>query len=279
MVRVFFENRHRVAHRLCRECACLDEFLRHRDFGHRIFGQGNANRICKAIEQECADTRGRLESSVGTRARFRDAHVERVRLEAFLLDTCGEHAVGGNRHARVTALETQNDLIKMFGFAHGQVFHGAFHHAFHRVAVAVNHAGGERTVVHADADGASQALGLLDERREGLCDLLPALVERLVRLLVKRQNARIHEVARIDADLLDPLERLERGLRLEVDVGGNRHGAACSTHALHHLFEASGIRKGRGGNANQATAHLGKRQSLGHRLLDVLGLSCGHGLN
>ncbi len=167
----------------------------------------------------------------------------------------------------------------MLGFAHGQVFHGAFHHAFHRIAVAVNHAGRERAVVNTDADGASQALGLLHKRSESLGNLFLALVKRLVRLLVERQNARIHEVTRIDADLLDPLERLERGLRLEVDVGGNRHRATGGTHLLHHFFKSGCICKCRSGNANQSTAHLGERKRLGHRLLDVFRLGGGHGLN
>ena len=167
----------------------------------------------------------------------------------------------------------------MFRLAHGQVFHGAFHHALDRVAIAVDHAGRERAVVHADADGASQALGLLHERRKGFGNLLLALVERLVRLVLEREDARVHKVTRIDADLLDPLERLERGLRLEVDVGGYRHGAARCADLLHDLFEALRIGKSRSGNANQATPHLGERQSLGHRLLDVLGLGGGHGLN
>ena len=167
----------------------------------------------------------------------------------------------------------------MLGFAHGQVFHGAFHHAFHRVAVAVNHAGRERAVVHANTDGASQALGLLDKRRESFGDLLLAFVEHLVRLVLEREDARVDKVTWIDADLLDPLECLERGLRLEVDVGGDRHLAARGADLLHHFFEALGIGKSRSGNANQATTHLGERQCLGHRLLDVLGLGSGHGLN
>ena len=134
-------------------------------------------------------------------------------------------------------------------------------------------------MVHTDADGPAQALGFLHEGCKGFCHLLLALVKQLVRLLVQRQNARIHEITRIDADLLNPLERLERGLWLEVDVSGNRHLATCGADLLHHFFEALGIGKCGSGNANQATPHLGERQSLGHRLLDVLRLGGGHGLN
>ena len=279
MVRVLLENRHVVCRRRSRQSAGLDEFLCHRDFGHRIFGERYADGVCKAIEQQGADASCRLQASVGTRARFRDTYVERVRLKAFLLDSRGEHTVGGNRHARVAALEAEDHLVKMFSFAHGQVFHGAFHHAFHRVAVAVNHAGRERTVVYADADGASQALCLLHERRKGFCHLFLAFVKRFVRLLVERQNACIDKVTRIDADFLHPLERLERGLRLEVDVCRNRHRATGGTHLLHHFFKCGSICKCRSGNANKSAPHLGKRQCFGHRLLDVFRLGGGHGLN
>ena len=134
-------------------------------------------------------------------------------------------------------------------------------------------------MVHTDADGASQALGLLDERRKGLRDLFLAFVERLVRLLVKRQDSRIDKITRIDADLLDPLERLERGLRLEVDVSGHRNGATSGADPLHDFLETLGVSKCGSGNANQSTTHLGQRQCLSHRLLDVLRLGSGHGLN
>ena len=106
MVRVLLEDRHVVCSRRSRQSARLDKFLGHRDFGHRVFGERHANRIGKAVEQKRTDTRSGLQTPVGTSTGLGHAHVERVRLEAFLLDAGGEHAVGGNRHARVAALQT-----------------------------------------------------------------------------------------------------------------------------------------------------------------------------
>ena len=106
MVRVLLEDRHVVSSRSSGKRTGLDEFLRHRDFGHRVFGERDADRIGKAIEQKRTDTRSRLETPVGTGSGLGHAHMERVRLEAFLLDAGGEHAVSGNRHAGIAALQT-----------------------------------------------------------------------------------------------------------------------------------------------------------------------------
>ena len=134
-------------------------------------------------------------------------------------------------------------------------------------------------MVHANADGAAEALGFLHKRRKGFGHLFLAFIESLVRLLVKRQNSSIDKVTRIDADFFDPLKGFESGLGLEVDVGRNRNLATGGSHLLHDFFKTLSVCKCRSGNTDESATHLGKCQRFSHGTLNVLRLGGCHGLN
>ncbi len=190
-----------------------------------------------------------------------------------------EHPIGANRHARRRGLEAHHDLVKMFRFAHGEIFHRAFDHAFDRIAVAVEHPGGKRTVVHPDSNRAAQTSGLLHERRKRFEDLFPTFVKIPFGLLVERRDARIDKVPRVDAHLLDPLESFESRLRLEMDIRRNGNSAARPPNLLHRFFESLRIRKRRNGNANQFAARIRKRNRLRDGSFHIFRLRCRHGLH
>mmetsp|Transcript_11836 Transcript_11836/g.20251 ORF Transcript_11836/g.20251 Transcript_11836/m.20251 type:complete len:239 (+) Transcript_11836:1943-2659(+) len=92
-------------------------------------------------------------------------------------------------------------------------------------------------MVGADAHGAPLLLALLHERREGVVEELAlgeVLLVRLVDHLLERLPP-VHEVARVDPDLLDGVGHRERHLGLEVHVGAERDVVALGVELLADL--------------------------------------------
>ena len=68
---------------------------------------------------------------------------------------------------------------------------------------------------------------LQHERRELFLDALQLRGVLLVGVFLDREFLGVGVVAGIDADHLDPLRRFHRGVRLEMNVGDDRHTAAA----------------------------------------------------
>ena len=144
----------------------------------------------------------------------------------------------------------------MFRFADGEIFHRTFDHAFDGIAVTIHHPRRKRTVIHADANGTTQAFCFLHKRGESFKNFFAALIKIFVGLQIESCNACIDEITRIDADFFYPLERFECRFRLEMNVCGNGNFATRCADLFHHFLEALSVGESRRSNADEFAASL-----------------------
>ena len=82
-----------------------------------------------------------------------------------------------------------------------------------------------------------QLLAAPHQRGEALVEALPARGVLRVGVFADGEFLFVGVVAGIDAHLLDPLDRLHRGLGQEMDVGDERHIAATIAQSPEDMLE------------------------------------------
>ena len=116
--------------------------------------------------------------------------------------------------------------------ADAQEFEAALYDALWRIAIAVADAVGERTVVHADADGCMMLLADVEERHEAVFNLLEFVSILFISIFLLDELAgRIHVVARIYAHLLAVEGSHVGNVRIEVNIGNEWSLIAVGTDA------------------------------------------------
>ena len=128
-------------------------------------------------------------------------------------------------------------------------FQRALDHAQRRVAVAIHDAVAERTVVGADTQCAVARFAFLDERRKLRLDTRQLIGVLLVGVFADVEFFGVGIVAGIDAHHLAPLDRLHRGVRLEVNVRHHRHIRTTGTNPGDNMLKIGGVAFGLCGDA------------------------------
>ena len=154
----------------------------------------------------------------------------------------------------------------------------AFHHAQRRIAVAVHDAVAEGTVVGPDTHGTAEAFAFEDERGEALLDARQFGGVGLVGVFLDGELLRVGVVAGIDADLLDPLHRFHRGVRLEMDVGDDGDVATDGMEFADDVLKVRGVLNGGRGDADDLAADGDEFQRLLHAQRCVHRVAGQHGL-
>ena len=155
----------------------------------------------------------------------------------------------------------------------------AFHHAERCVAVAVHDAIRERPVVGADAHHPTTILAKLHQRRKFLANAFEFLLILSIGVLADFELLLVGVVSRVHADFLDPLGGFERGIRLEVNVGHQRHFATGGADFACDVFEVCGVDPRLGGDPHNFAASLGECEHLGDAGGRVAGVGGDHRLH
>ena len=133
-------------------------------------------------------------------------------------------------------------------------FQRALDHAERRVAVAVHDAIRKRAVICADAHRASVLLAKFHQRREAFANAAQLGFIFGVGVFLDREFFRVGVVAGVDADFLDPLRRLHRGVGFEMNVGDERDVAAALAQSGDDVLEIRCVFNGWRGDADDFTA-------------------------
>ena len=176
-----------------------------------------------------------------------------------------EQSVGFDHHLRVARFHREHEVVVAEVAGDAGELERALDHAERGIAVTVHDAVAERAVVRADAHGAAVLLHEKDERREALADALQFGGVLRVGVFDDLEFLRVGVVAGVDADFLDPLRGLQRGLGFEMDVGHDRHAAAARAQPGDDVLEVRRVLHRRRGDADDFTPD---RREI-ERLLDA----------
>ena len=169
------------------------------DLPHRVGGQGDADGLADAVQEEAADAGGRFDEAHPLGAGFGDAEVEGVGAAG------GQHPVGGNHRPDVGGLEGDDNLVKIAVFQKPHMVKAALDQRFGgRAAEAGEDFLFDRAGVDADAD------------RDAPGGAGPGNLPDV---------AVVADVAGVDADFVDAGgQRFQRQPVVKVDVGNQRDG-------------------------------------------------------
>ena len=154
----------------------------------------------------------------------------------------------------------------------------ALDHAARRVAVAVHDPVAQRAVIRPDAQRAAELLAEQHERCELLVDPRQLLGILVVRVFLDLKFLLVRVIAGVDPDLLDPLGRFHRRVRLEVDVRDNRDVAAARVQPFDDVLQVGGVLHRRCGDAHDLAADLDQLERLLDGQLGVHRVAGEHGL-
>ena len=155
----------------------------------------------------------------------------------------------------------------------------ALHHPLRRIAKAVQNAVGQGAMVGTDAHRAAMLPAKQNQGRKFFPQAVQLLAVFGVGILPHFKLLLINEIARINTNLLHPFGSLHRGIRLEVDIGHQRHMAAGSAQFPGNILQIGGIRLGLGGQADNLAPCLRQLQSLLHAGIRIPRIGRQHGLD
>ena len=190
-----------------------------------------------------------------------------------------EQAVGLNHHLWVGGLHADHQVVVVVVAANTQEFHGAFYHAFRRVAVAAHDAVRQRTVVGSDAHGPTESLAFQHQRRESLADAFEFLCVRCIGVLDVFESFFVGVVAGVDADLLDVVRSDFGGVGRKVDVGDKGHIVPFFMQGRRDGLQGFRFLFGRRRDPNQLASRVDHAFAFGHRFFDVHRIGSRHRLN
>ncbi len=242
---------------------CLQDALGDGYLFLRFLAEADADGVADAVDEQRTDAHCALQPAVLALASFRHAQVQRI-VHAFLLHLLAEQADALHHDHRVRGLNADHDVAEPFPLADAQEFHTRLHDALGRIAVARHDAVGEASVIHADADGRAVLATYIKEAAEALVQpfqLLPVLLVGIFQGL--ELTGRVDVVARIDAHFLHDGRSHVGHVRIEVDVGTERHVAIAA-------FDESGLDVAQ--VLRLACTLCGEANQLSARLDDAYGL-------
>jgi hypothetical protein len=245
---------------------------------HRALREGHTDGVAKSVLQEGADADGALQARVVSVPGFGHPQVKGV-VHPLLLHAGHHESVGLDHDLGVGRLHGDDQVAVVVLLADTDELERALHHALGGVAVAVHDPVREGAVVGADAHGDAQLLGPQDQGRESLADPLELSRVLLVGVVALLEPLGVGEVPRVDADLIHVLNREQRQLGGEVDVGDQGHPDSPGTHPLSDLRERLGILQGGDGDPHDLAPRRVERFDLREGRLCVPGERGGHGLD
>ena len=196
------------------------------DLVRRIFGERNANRVAEAVAEERADADRALNAAIFAFAGFGDTEMDRIiPVRAELVQAGDEQSIAFNGDLWVAGLHRKNETVVVVFARDAGELERALDHAERRITVTVHDPIAQRTMIGADAHRAIEFLAKLDQRREAFLDAREFRRVLVVRVLFDEEFLGIGVVARIHADLLNPLGRFYRGFGFEMNVRYNRNVA------------------------------------------------------
>ena len=235
-----------------------------RDFMDRIFCQGDADGVADSIREEGADADGAFDPTVLAVAGFGDTEVDGVvPVRAFLIEPRDEQAVGLDHHFRIRCLHREHEIVIAVVTGDAGEFQRAFHHAERSVPVAVHDPIRERAMVRADPHGAAQVPAHPHQRSEFLADPVEFLGILRVAVFANFEFLFVGIVAGIHTDFFNPLRGFKSGVGFEMNVGDERHIAACGADLSGDVFEVRGVNLRLCGDAHDFASGICKRQNLG----------------
>ncbi len=260
------------------ECL-VGEGAGHGDFVDGVFGEGDAQRVAKPVDEQGADADGALDSAIFAVARLGHSEVKWVGTMGGV-HALDEQAIGLDDDLRVARFHREHDVVVTVAFANADELQRALDHAQRRVSVAVHDALGERAVVGADAQGSAQLFATADQRRNGFVQALELPCVLGIRVLMCARVFLVGVVARIDADFLNVFDRLHRGLRHEMNVGDERDvGKTGGGELGADLSQSLGGGDVGGGYADDFATDLGEGDGLADRRRDIQRVAGGHRLH
>ena len=256
----------------------LQDRLGRRNFILGRLGEGDANGVAQPVREQSADANRALDAPIHTGPRLGHAKVQRI-VHALLVHALHEQPVRLHHHDGVGGLHGQHDLVVVVLAEDAQKLQCGLHHALRRIAVAVHHAVGKRTVVGADTQSASMFFEVRNQRQQRCFDALQFLGVLCVGVLPHLKLLAVGVVSGVDAHLLDELTGGDRERRAEMDVGHKRTRDAALLHSppdgrkrLHRFLV---------GHGEPDDLAVGPVQALDllHTRYDLRGVGGEHGLN
>ncbi len=257
----------------------LHQGPRHGNLVFGGFGQRNADGITDAVFQQSADSHGGFDASVLGFAGFSYAQVERVGLQAFLVQPLHQQAVGFHHHLRVAGFHGKDDLHVAHFLTNPQKLQSRLHHAEWRIAVAAQNPVGQGAVVGADAHGGAVFLANLDQRRELLPNPHQLGGVGCVGVVDDLEPLAVGVVAGIDSDFLDNPRGQFGGIRRKVNIGNQRNPNAFGQQPLLDVFQILRLLDAWGGNPHVLTTRLDHPNHFGNRAFGIHRVHRSHRLH
>ena len=190
-----------------------------------MFRERDADSVAQPVLKQRADADGALDPPVAPVPGLGDSDVERVAAAVghAIRQARRQQAIGLDCNLGVARLHAEDDVVKALALAHVEELQRTLHHAGRRVAVAVQDAVRQRSVVGADANGAAAILAEAHQRQETLGDALDLLGVLRIGVLADSEPLLVGEVSGVDPHLLHVFRRDHGGVGREVDVGHQRN--------------------------------------------------------
>ena len=163
--------------------------------------------------------------------------------------------------------------------AHAQELEGALHHAQRRIAIPVQDAIAEASVIGADTHGRTVLLANAHQRKEPITNTLQLGVVFHIGVLAHIEFLLVHVIAGVHAHLLHDARGDLGSVRREMDVRHQRCGVALRAQLLLDDREVLRFLLAGCSDAHQLTSRFDHSDALGHSGSRVHGIRGGHALH
>ena len=256
----------------------LDQHASDRHFGLGFFRQAHAHGVAKAIFEQRANSKRRLDSAIFSIPGFRDAEVQRE-IHALLVHPCHQQPVCLDHHLGVRGLHGHHHLVVLLVHTNAQKFQRAFDHAHRRVAVSAHDAVGQRPMVGPNPHGPTKVLALLDQWREFFPNAHKFLCVALVGVFKVFESLLVRVISRIDANFFDVIGCDFCSVGGEMDVRNKRRIVPCRPQFVGDEPQALCVSLAGSRDANQLAPRLNHSDALRHGARHVHRVGRRHGLN
>ena len=228
-----------------------------------IFGEGDTDRVADPVGEERADPNSTLDATIFTITRFGDAEMNRIiPVGAFCIQPRHKQAVGGDHDLGVGGLHGKDHLVEIEITRNPGKLQSALDHSKRRVTESVHDPVAQRSVVGTDPHRDAALLTELHQWGEALANPFQFVIILRIGVVTDIELLGVGEVSRIDPHFFNPLDRLKRGIWLEVDVGDQGDVTAAPKQLLANALQVRCILHRRRGDPHHLAPNLSQTECL-----------------
>ena len=245
-----------------------------------VLGEGDADRVADSVGKQRPDADRALDPAILAITRLGDPEMDWVvPVRALRFQTRHQQPVRDDHDLGVGGLHREDHPVKIEVPGNPGKLQRALHHPERRVSEAVHDPVAQGAVVGTDPQRDTALLAEIDQRREALPD--PVEFRRIfgIAVVADIELLGVCEVSGVDPHLLDPLRRLQRRLRFEMDVGDQWNMASRGIECGADVLETRGILHRRRGDPHHLASGLDQTKHLADTGFSLHGVAGDHRLD